>query len=589
MFGYQWRFINDRDRFVVWVASRQIGKSWTLAWKAILRGLSQKKRHQTIVSASKNQAQEVISKVIAHCQFLELAFSCKIIKGTPTKTRLELITGSVIQALAANPRTVRGYSGDLYMDELAHVLSNKTLWASAFPLVTRAGFSVTVTSTPLGDQGQFYELVNPAPDTPPEFRFSIHKTTIHDAVADGLDLEVERLRAMFDEDTFAQEYLCEFLAHVATFFPWDLLDRCKIPNDDDTLESRVATAPAFLGIDVGRFRDITAVAVNRTFNSRVYMDEMIALEKLPFPEQLRRIKRIVYQTNAQGISIDSTGMGLPLAELLVEEFGGMVQLVNFTSALKTHLATQARRCAEDGTLKMTHDGAVFADFHAIKRDITSGGRPVFDSDRNEYGHADRFWAEALGLDAALSSVGAVIEMDIGEPGGSDDPLYDSAGRALRAPTFDEAGGDCLTEEDLAEMRAAYLGEYEGPGGDDEPFAGRVPDECQIPPSLYSTIAVHGEDPCAGCEVDRQICGGRAKQAGYQASRAVPRHVDLPPAPEDSVRDLCITLGAVPPTCTLDGQTIWTQSEVRGVDPCTGCDEHRGVCGGRPKDDERATA
>jgi phage FluMu gp28-like protein len=584
MFNYQWRFINDAGRFVVWVASRQIGKSWTLAWKAILRGLSQRKRNQTIVSASKNQAQEVIVKVLAHCRFLERAFNCKVVKGTPTKTSVTLITDSVIMALPANPRTVRGYSGDLYMDELAHVLANKTLWAAAFPLVTRAGFSVTVTSTPLGDAGQFHELVNPPEDTPEHLRFSVHKTTIYDAVNDGLDIEVERLKAMFDGDTFSQEYLCEFLSHVATFFPWELLENCKIKNDDDTEDIRRDTCAGYLGIDVGRIRDVTAVSINRPFGGKVYMDQMIAWDKMPFPEQLRNIKRIAYENDVQGICIDSTAMGLPLADMLVEEFGGMVQPIHFTREVKEHLATQARRCAEDGTLKMAHDGATFADFHAIKRNITATGKPTFDADRNEYGHADRFWAAALGLEAALSFVGGVIDLDLGDAPADEIQLYGPDGSLLRAPSFEEAGADVVTEEEVANMQAQYMGDYSRVSGepDADPFKEPPPERCQIPPSLYRNTARAGEDPCARCEVDRLICKGRPKSAAFKRVRKVPRYIDTPPKPPDSVLELCVTLGAVPRGCTLDGKTVYEQSEVQGVDPCQTCNELRNVCGGRPR-------
>ena len=43
-----------------------------------------------------------------------------------------------------------------------------------------------------------------------------------------------------------------------------------------------------------------------------------------------------------------------------------------------------------------NDPALIADLHAIKR--KAGAKSfIYDSDRNEHGHADRFWALALAL------------------------------------------------------------------------------------------------------------------------------------------------------------------------------------------------
>jgi len=47
------------------------------------------------------------------------------------------------------------------------------------------------------------------------------------------------------------------------------------------------------------------------------------------------------------------------------------------------------------------------------------------------------------------------------------------------------------------------------GGGDQPIT-IPPADCRIPPTMYGNLASGGVDPCATCEVDRAVCGGRER-------------------------------------------------------------------------------
>ncbi len=95
-----------------------------------------------------------------------------------------------------------------------------------------------------------------------------------------------------------------------------------------------------------------------------------------------------------------------MAERLAERFGEhRVEGVTFTRSLKSELAGGLRVLAERGLLRIPADVTIANDWHSITRIVTGGGHVRFDADRSSGGHADRFWAAALGIHAADELVG----------------------------------------------------------------------------------------------------------------------------------------------------------------------------------------
>ena len=94
--------------------------------------------------------------------------------------------------------------------------------------------------------------------------------------------------------------------------------------------------------------------------------------------------------------IDKTGIGMSVAEKVKRRFPSRVQGVYFTQSSKEAMALNLKKHFEDKSIIIPNDPALIADLHAIKR--KSGAKSfIYDSDRNEHGHADRFWALALAL------------------------------------------------------------------------------------------------------------------------------------------------------------------------------------------------
>ena len=91
---------------------------------------------------------------------------------------------------------------------------------------------------------------------------------------------------------------------------------------------------------------------------------------------------------------------MPLAEAAVESFGTcLVEPVIFTSSIKAEMAENLRIKVEDQHARIPVDHDLRNDWHSVRR-IMSAGSIKYDAARDNTGHADRFWAAALGVRAA---------------------------------------------------------------------------------------------------------------------------------------------------------------------------------------------
>ena len=164
---YQEAIFNDRSsgiEILHW--SRQIGKSFTLAAWAVDRLLTRPGRLVTVLSNSRENGAEFVAKCAEVCrlngtdyesvdkshgvQFQNMRMEVRI--------RAQGKTGR-IKVLAANPRTARGFSGDLILDEFAFHEDSAAIWEAAEPiLASNPDFLCRIASTGNGKHNLFYRM-----------------------------------------------------------------------------------------------------------------------------------------------------------------------------------------------------------------------------------------------------------------------------------------------------------------------------------------------------------------------------------------------------------------------------------------------
>ena len=118
-------FENRTNGIECWLWGRQTGKSYTLAAWAIDRLVTRPGRLVTILSNSLSNGMELNQKCAGIARLYQIAFEQHGMRDLRFETmNLEIrfsVRGSVsrIKILPANPRTARGFSGDLILDEFA--------------------------------------------------------------------------------------------------------------------------------------------------------------------------------------------------------------------------------------------------------------------------------------------------------------------------------------------------------------------------------------------------------------------------------------------------------------------------------------
>ena len=412
----------DRYRWNCW--ARQTGKSFTKSLRRILRGLS-RRRNQIFLSAGMRQSRELMEKARQHCEALKIAcefnerdsFSGLSIK----KMEIALPGGVRIIALPANPQTARGYTGDVFLDEFAMHCDDREIWAAMFPTLLRGGGELDIASTPKGRSNMFYELQsNPL--------FSKSFLTLPDAIARGLQADAGQMRnAIGDEELYRQEFLCEFLDEATAFLTYEQIAGCT----DPTLTAHTTVTPLaaearelFVGVDVGRLRDLTVIWVlarkvsHQTAgqNCRFPISHcqflttvcLIELANETFRTQFQVLCELLSLKQVRRCCIDAGGIGMQLAEQVVERFGAhRAESVTFTVALKSQLAGALRVAVENRSIVIPADDRIRNDWHSVERTVTEAGHFRLSAPRREGSHADRFWAAALALHASDTAAGPI--------------------------------------------------------------------------------------------------------------------------------------------------------------------------------------
>lgn len=411
---YQRAWFQDQARFKIGMFARQTGKTFTtgneIVDDCVQAEIEGRKARWVILSRGERQAKEVMDETIKPStkafytihnvlksgpQFTEDTF--KDSSGVSYRSlEVEFPGGSRITALPANADTARGFSANVFLDEFAFHDNSRKIWAALFPVVSKRGLRLRITSTPNGKANKFYELWT-AKDT----TWSRHKVDIHQAVAMGLDRDIAELRAgLNDEEIWRQEYELEFLDEASAWLPYDLITSCEHP--DAGKPGLYTNGPCFVGVDIAARKDLFVIAVLELVGDVLWCRELIVEKGISFAEQDRLLAGVFNRYQVLRCSMDQTGMGEKPVEDAKRNHGQYrVEGVQFNQATKLNMATIAKEGFEDRRVRIPQgDTELRGDLHSLMRILGPTGTPLFVADRSENGHADRTWALFLAQTAA---------------------------------------------------------------------------------------------------------------------------------------------------------------------------------------------
>ncbi len=443
---YQDRWIRDDSQLKIAVWSRQSGKSFAAALRATIKCL-QRRTQYIILSKGERQSRLFMEKVKDFCLvFKELKFLPEFAEMPETEEKTMEVyfphNRSRIIGLPANPDTARGYTGHIVLDEFAFHGDAHKIYAACFPIITR-GYSIEIISTPNGTAGKFYEIAKQAglvdlpavilseaknpgstnardssvaalPQNDRPMLWSGHRVDIFDAVRGGLRADIDLLRAgCDDEETWLQEYGCQFLSDAANYIPIELILTCV--NEEATAELDAEDLGAlqgkelYLGVDIGRKRDLTIAWLFEKLGGVLWSRALLVMKAVTFDEQEKAIFSLL-DLGVRRAGIDASGLGMMLAEHAVQKYGAVVEAMTFTAQVKERLAPMVKQAFEERTVRIPDSREVRADLNSVKRYVTPSGNVRFDAERTDKGHADRFWALAEVINAATQPVAHFAEV-----------------------------------------------------------------------------------------------------------------------------------------------------------------------------------
>ena len=182
---------------------------------------------QLLVSSSQRQSLDLMKYVEIYIETVLKPTGTKLIKDTSTQKTFS--NKKSIHCLPSSPNTVVSFTGDVRLDEYPLHKEDKRMFEAMLPTIVNSDtYQLSITGTPLGCSNMFYNIYTNQFDRYPDFKRN--RITCWDAIKMGCNMNIDLIKRNFDEDSFRQEFECEFIDESTSFFPYDLLKSCI---DDD--------------------------------------------------------------------------------------------------------------------------------------------------------------------------------------------------------------------------------------------------------------------------------------------------------------------------------------------------------------------
>jgi phage FluMu gp28-like protein len=294
-----------------------------------------------------------------------------------------------IKVLASNPRTARGFSGDLILDEFAFHEDADAIWEAAEPILSsQKDFLCRIASTGNGSHNLFHRLAAPAVVSSAEAEkpaqgglyisvgkagYTLSRVTRTQAHWLGMKIfdirtreeilpAVARERAL-DKRAYDQNYECAFDHSSYSLLTNELIDAAERPDVGIICEQnwsspvagsniihgsavsvmellRGCMGPLYVGFDIARKVDLSVITVMEKLGDQFRVRAILRMQDIRLPDQEARLREICLLPKFQRAAIDMTGLGFALVEHVQMEFHSRIQGINFASTVPVTNAIQ---------------------------------------------------------------------------------------------------------------------------------------------------------------------------------------------------------------------------------------------------------
>jgi phage FluMu gp28-like protein len=416
---YQRRWIADQSQVKVSEKSRRIGITWTEACDRALAAATNGRAgiDGWYIGYNKDMALEFIEACAGWARRFNRAANAveEIVledeRAAILAYRIRFASGHKIVALSSRPSNLRGKDGCAVIDEAAFHEDLPGLLKAALAFTMWGGL-VRIISTHNGADNAFNELIS-------EIRagrrpFSLHRTTLDDALADGLFQKIceqsglERTESAEHEwrqqivdfygDNVSEELFCIPRASSGAYLSSVLIEarmragipilRWQLPAEfsgrpenvrhsetqawcEDNLAPVLAALDPNLatcfGEDFGRSGDLTVIWPLQIAPDLVRKTPFVVeLRNIPFRNQEQVLFYIVDRIPrfASG-AMDARGNGQYLAETAAQRYGSKIVQVMLSESWYRENMPRYKAAFEDGTIEIPKDADILSDHRAF--------------------------------------------------------------------------------------------------------------------------------------------------------------------------------------------------------------------------------
>ncbi len=421
LLDYQGAWVKDESRLKLMEKSRQVGISWGTAYACTERIAAETAKHDQWVSSRDDlQARLFIEDCKMWAGVLQLVATDLGERVIDEERRisayvLHFANGRRIHSMSSNPDAQAGKRGARILDEFALHPDPRKMWSIAYPGITWGG-NMELISTHRGSNNFFNLLIKEIKELGNPKKISHHRVTLENALDQGFLYKLQQMlpgdhecqemdeAAYFDfiksgcadEESFQQEYMCCPADDDVAFLDYDLIASCEYPSNANWTQAEGGSL--YAGIDIGRKHDLTVIWIVEKLGDVFYTRHIETLKNMKKGEQEKVLWPLIEKCNR--VCFDYTGLGIGWGDDAEDRFGKRkVELVTFTIKTKEAMAYPVRGALEDKRLRIPYDPIIRADLRAVTKQTTAAGNIRFTAERTADGHADRFWALALALEA----------------------------------------------------------------------------------------------------------------------------------------------------------------------------------------------
>lgn len=421
---YQTRWNEDRSRIKVWEKSRRIGASFGDAAESALLAAATAKAggmNTYYIGTNKDMTSQYVGDVGIWAQKYNIAAgqmeeeTLVVDEKDITVYRIRFKTGHEVVGLPSKAIALRSKQGRVVLDEAAFMEDFDTVFAAAKAL-TMLGGSIGILSTHNGEDCPFNQLVLDIRSG--KFPYSLHRTTLDDALADGYYRDVvckkrhieytpegekqwhKETLADFGDDA-DEELFCiprrgggawlnrsmiegcmepdipviEWSPPADDFVDWDLglarretRDWCQEHLEPILKELNLSLRHA-MGTDFGRSGDLTVDwPVAELPDLSVHTPFVLELRNAPFRTQSQIYNYVCDRLpRLSGLALDARGNGQATAEFARQDYGvHMVEEVMLSQGWYREHSPRLKANLEDRTFTIPKRNTILDDFRAMK-------------------------------------------------------------------------------------------------------------------------------------------------------------------------------------------------------------------------------